>query len=266
MPPKRSLDSDDSLASQTPLRGPKRRQLYSPLPPSSPFSPLSSLATPRTPAYTWTVPADSPTNPFGRIRRLIHSTTLPRPTSFSKHLPLRFQLVHPHADGRSCSREGVFRIVQVPLSYTLAQMRKLIAYLFDPATDDEITVPYNLRRSSAKYRCAALSQSKGKELAPTSSTGHLFEVQKEVKLDDYAVVIKKGHTWVKSSEVQDPYHYPGNDPGDTLFLDDGDEWRWEAEEDFQLIKVWPKGCDTTRAITYVSDHLIEVNDCLTRES
>jgi len=250
MPLKRTLDSP---ATQTPRRGPKRRHLSSPLPPSSPCASVSSLATPRTPA--WTVPADSPTNPFGRIRRLRHDTTLPPPTSFAKHLSLRFQLIHPRADGRDSKRDGVYRVVQVPLNYTLAHLRKLIAYVFDPAKKDEITVPYNLRCPPNKLsRTVSSAKGKGKESAtPTDFIGHLFEVQKQAKVQDG--VIEEGLTWVKSSTARDPYHYAGNDLQDTLFLDDeNDKWRWEAEEDIQLAKVWPKGGDLSKAIVYVRQH------------
>ncbi|KAL4073590.1 hypothetical protein J3A83DRAFT_4370862 [Scleroderma citrinum] len=250
MPLKRTLNSPTT---QTPRRGPKRRHLCSSLPPSSPCPSSSSLATPRTPA--WTVPADSPTNPFGRIRRLTHGTTLPPPTSYSKHLPLRFQFIHPRADGRDSKRDGVYRVVQVPLNYTLAHLRKLLIYVFDPAKDNEITVPYNLRRPLNRLsRTLSSDRGKGKELAtPSDLIGHLFEVQKRVEIGQDGV-IKQGHTWVKSSTTRDPYHYPGNDLQDTLFLDDeSDQWRWEAEEDVQLVKVWPKGGDLARAIIYHHD-------------
>ncbi|KAG6333950.1 hypothetical protein ID866_5133 [Astraeus odoratus] len=256
MPLKRSLDAVcDGAVVQTPRRGPKRRQLSYSLPPSSPCAPSSSFATPRTPA--WTVPADSPTNPFGRIRRFTQGTTLPPPTSFSKHLPLRLQLIHPGADGRDLRRDGVYRIVQVPLNYTLAHLRKLIAYVFEPATDEEIVVAYNLRRASNHLSLNMPSnKSKGKNKEPPSPAvpvGHLFEVQKQVELGQ-AGNITSGRTWAKSSTVRDPYHYPGNDPGDTLFIDDeSDEWRWVAEEDLQLTKVWPKGGNLTRAIIYHHD-------------
>jgi len=112
MPLKRTLDSP---ATQTPRRGHKRRHMH------------------RYRYLRWPPRVDPPTNPFGRIRRLRHNTTLPPPTSFAKHLPLRFQLMHFHADGRDSKRDGVYRVVQVPLNYTLAHLRKLIAYDFDPA-------------------------------------------------------------------------------------------------------------------------------------
>ncbi|KAI6006487.1 hypothetical protein F5J12DRAFT_94756 [Pisolithus orientalis] len=255
---KRPFVASPEFESPGSRRGPKRRQLSSPLPPSSPCASSSVLATPRTLPRPWTIPADSPTNPFGRIRRFTHGTTLPPPTSFGRHISLRFQLVHPRADGREFNRDGVYRIVQVPLNYTLSHLRKLIAYIFDPATDDEIVAPYNLRRVSNRLT-AILSSSKDKgkarELFPVSPepVGHLFEVQKVAIVGQHGV-IKSGHTWAKSSTARDPYHYPGNDSQGSVFLDDeSDDWRWVAEEDLELTKAWPKGCDLSKAIIYHHD-------------
>ena len=253
MPPKRTRDEPASALSYTPSRGPKRRQLTGSLPPSSPVASSSAVTTPRTPAYNWKVPADSPTNPFGRIRRLTQGTTLPRPTSFSKHLPLRFQFIHPRVDGREIDRDGIYRIAQVPLNYTLAHLRKLIEYIFDPAKDAEIVEPYSLRRASRRTSNVS-SSSKGK-LVELGDPGHLFEIQRKVKMG-CAGQIKEAQTWAKASTVRDPYHYPGNDSEDSLWLDDdgaGEEWKWEAEEDFTLSKVWPKGGDLARGIVYVGD-------------
>lgn len=255
MPPKRARDEPAIAPSHTPSRGPKRRQLTGSLPPSSPLPSSSSVfTTPRTPAYNWKVPADSPTNPFGRIRRLTQGTTLPRPTSFSKHLPLRFQFIHPRVDGREIDKDGIYRIVQIPLNYTLAHLRKLIEYVFDPATDAELVEPYTLRRTSRRTS-GALSSSKGKQIEFRDPAGHLFEIQRKIKMGR-AGQIKGAQTWVKASTTRDPYHYPGNEWEDSLWLDDdgaGAEWKWEAEEDFTLSNVWPKGGDLTRGITYVSD-------------
>ncbi|KAH7882246.1 hypothetical protein F5I97DRAFT_1931447 [Phlebopus sp. FC_14] len=257
MASKRPLDVCDSPESSTPPRGPKRRQLESSLPPSSPFASSSILATPRTPAYTWKVPQDSPTNPFGRICRLTQSTTLPRPTSFSKHLPLRFQLVHARIGAREPTRDGIYRIVQVPLNYTLAHLRKLIQYVFDPDMESEIERPYNLRRQSL----GVASSRKGKHPAVLEPVGHLFEVQKRV-LNRRPGEIKEGATWVRASTVRDPYNYPGNDTEQHLWIDDegeGEAWRWEAEENFTLQKVWPRGGDLSRAIVYHHDAVTQVH-------
>ena len=254
MAPKRPRAESASPLSYTPTRGPKRRQLPGSLPPSSPFPSSSSVfTTPRTPANNWKVPADSPTNPFGRIRRLTQGTTLPRPTSFSKHLPLRFQFIHPRVHGREIDKDGIYRIIQVPLNYTLTHLRKLIQYVFDPATDEEITEPYSLRRTSRRVSNISAS-SKGKQVELVDPVGHLFEVQRKIKMGPGGQ-IKEAQTWVKASTVLDPYHYPGNDSGDSLWLDDdgvGEEWNWEPEEDFTLSKVWPKGGDLARGIVYVS--------------
>ncbi|KAH7924393.1 hypothetical protein BV22DRAFT_1035206, partial [Leucogyrophana mollusca] len=277
---KRPLDIDDRPVSSSPPRGPKRRQLAeSSLPPSSPFASSSSVfATPRTPC-TWVVPSDSPTNPFGRIRRLTQSTTLPYRTPFSKHLALRFQLVRPGADangnGRNVNRDGVYRILQVPLSYTLGHLRRLLAYAFHPSAQDDIVEPYNLRRSSKRLSGRGSnvitsdipSSDKGKEPSPARETGHLFEVHRRVVMHSNsrrAGEIKEAQTWIKSSTAQDPYHYPGNASHlseDTLWDDneEGENWRWEAEEDFTLGQAWPKGGDLSRGITYHHDSSTQVH-------
>ncbi|KAF8429455.1 hypothetical protein L210DRAFT_852564 [Boletus edulis BED1] len=260
MAPKRPLDDSASAPSHTPSRGPKRRQLTGSLPPSSPIpSSSSAFTTPRTPTCNWKVPADSPTNPFGRIRRLTQGTTLPRPTSFSKHLPIRFQFIHPRVDGRELDRDGIYRIVQVPLNYTLAHLRGLIEYVFDPATDDEIVESYSLRRA-ARRTTSASSSSKGKQVASQDPVGHLFEIQRKIKMGSMGQ-IKEAQTWAKASTARDPYHYPGNDSEDSLWLDDGagEEWKWEAEEDFTLSKVWPKGGDLTRGIVYHHNAEIQIH-------
>lgn len=260
MAPKRPRTESPSAPTYTPTRGPKRRQLTWSLPPSSPLpSTSSAFTTPRTPAYTWKVPADSPTNPFGRIRRLTQGTTLPRPTSFSKHLPLRFQFIHPHVNGREVDKDGIYRIVQVPLNYTLAHLRKLIQYIFDPAKDDEIVEPYNLRRLSHRAP-GVLSSSKRKEIELEDPVGHLFEVQRKIKMGPPGQ-IKGAQTWVKASTLRDPYNYPGNASEDNLwFEEDGlnEDWRWEPEEDFTLSMVWPKGGDLARGILYVSDPIFRL--------
>jgi hypothetical protein len=260
---KRPLDVHDSPVS--PTRGPKRRQLSRPLPPSSPFTSTSSLlATPSTPCSirNWTVPSDSPANPFGRIQRLTATTTLPRPTSYSKHLPLRFQLVRPDGDGRSnANKDGVYRIVQVPLSYTLGHLRKLIKFVFQPANEKEMGGLYNFRCAarhssiSLRPRRPAPSASKGKEPALDfdPEPGHLFEVQKCV-VTSRPGEIQSGKTWVKASTARDPYHYPGNGAeGSLLNAEDGEDesWQWEAEEDFKLSQLWAPGGDLEKGIVYV---------------
>lgn len=99
------------------------------------------------------------------------------------------------------------------------------------------------------------SSSKGKQVELEGPVGHLFEVQRKVKMGS-AGQIKDAQTLAKASTVRDPYHYPGNESEDSLWLDDdgaGEEWKWEAEEDFTLSKVWPKGGDLARGIVYVND-------------
>ncbi|KAF8549732.1 hypothetical protein OG21DRAFT_1514886 [Imleria badia] len=47
-----------------------------------------------------------------RIRRLTQGMTLPCPTSFSKHLPLQFQFIHPRVYAGEIDRDRMYRVVQ----------------------------------------------------------------------------------------------------------------------------------------------------------
>jgi hypothetical protein len=244
--------------SSSPSQPAKRRQL-SCLPSSSP---PATPRTPRTPHLL--VPSDSPTNPFGHDRS--SSLILPRPTSFGKHLAFRVQLVR---DGNQVrDKEGVYRIVQVPLNYTFRHLHKLLLFLFDgpnvpSATEDDGDVPPAMPRRSTRFR------GDGKD-ASKDGIGHLFEVQKSAtiySLSYKAGQIRSGKTWAKLSTTRDPYRYRGSEEdGDEVFQADDDvesnagenesepeitDWRWEAEEDFTLAHVWPKGPDLSRAVIYV---------------
>ncbi|KAG1845401.1 hypothetical protein C8R48DRAFT_444205 [Suillus tomentosus] len=268
---KRPLDVYESPSASP--RGPKRRQLSHSLPPSSPFTSASSLyTTPRTPCslINWKVPSDSPTNPFGRARRLTTSTTLPRPSSYAKHLPLRFQLIRPDGDGRShTNKDGVYRVVQVPLTYTLGHLRKLIKFVFQPAKESEMGGSYRFRRAARHAsiplhaRHSVPSSSKGKQpvLCFDLEPGHLFEVQKDIEISRSGE-IKSGMTTVKASATRDPYHYPGNgSEGSLLDAEDGEDdiWRWEAEEDFQLSQLWAPGGDIEKGIIYHHDSTTQIH-------
>src|SRR5689334_20603673 len=79
------------------------------------------------PASVYLTPTDSPSNPFGRT--LPRDPPLPPPTSFSRHLPLRFQVVRKKA-----TKPDVYRIVQVPLNYTFTHLRAVLVWLFGERT------------------------------------------------------------------------------------------------------------------------------------
>ncbi|KAF7969759.1 hypothetical protein HWV62_26052 [Athelia sp. TMB] len=117
---------------------PKRRLVSISAGPFAFSSPSTIASTSTTPysarAYYHVPPSDSPSNPFGRIRK--RDLTLPRPTSFSKHLPLRLQVVH--ISGKGAGRAGeAHRIVQVPLNYTFRHLKKLLDFLFTPDTSEK---------------------------------------------------------------------------------------------------------------------------------
>ena len=255
--------------SQSPLTFKRARRVYFSQTPvfssSSSIYDKHTLATPRTPYTPYPLrPSDSPSNPFGRKRtqRLIQS--LPPISSFSKHIALRFQFVR-RAPSISPRQGGVYRIVQVPLNYTLLHLKCLIAFLFN---------------APASYH--------GSGAINGGHDDHLFEVKSKVIM--YSPLykpgqIKSGHTAVKLSNVRDPcrwrsqYGY-GNDSEDELNdsgedrevnedaseegpEDEQDDWKWEDEEDYTLGHVWPGDLDIHRGLIYVrfkvltlSSHLI----------
>lgn len=263
---------------------PQKRYRSTPTGSSSPSTATSSssLATPgpfSTP-YAYTPPSDSPTNPFGRIRKLAltgSKLTLPRATSFSKHLPLRFQIVR---DAEGEGGEGTYRIVQVPLNYTFKHLQKLLFFLFD----EERGSASGSSRSRAHVPPAELLRRHlhGQE-------GHLFEVQDSIRMYKLPATttraprslflslpsssalpsrvghIRTGRTWAKLSSVRDPFcrsdaslFRDGRCDGEVDAVDEGEgedgeeDWIWEAEEDFTLGHVWPEGGDLKRGCIYVS--------------
>ncbi|KAJ3729869.1 hypothetical protein C8R42DRAFT_772387 [Lentinula raphanica] len=230
MSKKRSADS-------SPARSSKRRQILFPSV-SNPVTPAKTSGSFEFPSSSSTpyplYPSDSPSNPFGRTRTL--SASLPPKSSFGRHLPLRFQFFR---QGMRRDREGVYRVVQVPLSYNFKHLRSLIAFLFGnqagPSSDEE-----------------------------NEKTGHLFEIRKNVVMysDSYKPgSIRKSETSVRLSSARDPYRfkrewdYEGDWRVDGAEEEDEDEEkendqltddsengeksaRWEAEEDYTLEHVW----------------------------
>lgn len=124
---------------------------------SSPFTQYSFPSSGTGTSTPYSVPSDSPSNPFGLQRALV-ALKLPRPTGFGRHVPLRFQLVYdpPRRDlkgkgkaradvGQSSSDgegedvdaaralarelENVYRVVQVPANYTFRHLHKVILWL-----------------------------------------------------------------------------------------------------------------------------------------
>ncbi|KIM85578.1 hypothetical protein PILCRDRAFT_816778 [Piloderma croceum F 1598] len=204
----------------------------------------SSLATPGGPFSTpYTPPSDSPTNPFGRIRKLAlngsEPLALPRATSFSKHLPLRFQLIRI-GGGADAIGEGTYRIVQVPLNYTFRHLHKLLFFLFDDSSSTHSELRPDLQLETG---------------------GHLFEVQDSIRMyptkNPNALSrvgqIRSGHTWAKLSSVRDPFRKRKIRDEDAVEDEGGEgeeDWIWEAEEDFTVGHVWPEGGDLKRGCVY----------------
>lgn len=268
MPPKRHFDFESSSDAPEPYSSEpgayptpaKRRHLTStPVrspPRSSDCSLYSEYSTPYTP-YAKSVPSDSPTNPFGFVRRHVR-LGLPKETSYSRHLALRFQLVsapdlppvrpRPRKANRVDHRgdsafwecEGTYRIVQVPLNYSLAHIHALVLFLFngDP--------------------------SRAHNPPPPGEQGYLFEAKRDISYYHESwrpATLSGGTTWAKASRVQDPYYSAksfaelveaSNSNADELpFFEEDEDWSWENEDEFGLANVWPPGGDLSKAIVYV---------------
>ncbi|KAI9454493.1 hypothetical protein F5148DRAFT_1151693 [Russula earlei] len=229
----------------------------------------SLFSTPYTPSV-YSVPADSPTNPLG-LKRRVNNLTPPKATPFSKHIALRFQLVTTSApdappsppkpslwkdtpsprsspsakavrsknpEAAQYAREGTYRIVQAPLSYTFRHLYALILFLFsgDPAAQ---------------------------RAGPGQSQGHLFAVYHGLSIRAPGE-IARGRVRVKLSHARDPY-YSSRSLADLIAaadaqgqgeedLEDEEEdasWRWEGEDDFTLGHVWDvRARDPKRGIVY----------------
>lgn len=139
---------------------PEHRYTTVATPNSSPFTQYSFPSSGTGTSTPYSVPSDSPSNPFGLQRALV-ALKLPRPTGFGRHVPLRFQLVYdpPRRDtkGKGKTRadagagqsgsggqgedadaaralagelENVYRVVQVPANYTFRHLHKVILWLF----------------------------------------------------------------------------------------------------------------------------------------
>ncbi|KZP17513.1 hypothetical protein FIBSPDRAFT_27992 [Athelia psychrophila] len=295
---KRPFDAFNSPESSTPPRAldapPLKRRLVSssmhgPFIYSSPSTTASTSNTPYSQHSCHVTPSDSPTNPFGRIRKLAltaETLTLPRATSFSKHLPLRMQVVHVGARMHAKPLgEGTFRIVQVPLNYTFRHLKKLLDFLYTPDTSGKPLKTKPLPRRSGRGQAVPIPavakpkpKPKSKSAAPmTKYAGHLFEVQDSIRMYETAGLnlkpghIRSAHTWAKLSAMRDPFR-SGRADGLDFEREEGnvaggeaeDEPIWEAEEDFTLGHVWPEGGDIQRGITYHHSATIQIHITMNR--
>lgn len=280
--PKRARDHYDTPESPC---SPPTRRLKIARAVSSPIRPSTSklLATPHTTRVfhtPYSIPSDSPGNPFG-LKRSLLALELPRPTSFGRHTPLRLQVVtdldsRPSASQRR-ARDGIYRVVQIPNNYTFRHLHKLILYLFASDTQPRrgskaqpsgsgprTPLPSSKRPAVLSRKAAGKARADGKCAA---WGGHYFEVQKQVSLFPESkrpgVIKPGGKTWAKLSSVRDRKLFrdlcdPRLDADTSLpeMLEDEDtekeDWAWEAEDDFTIGHVWPDGPALERGIIYVS--------------
>ncbi|KAL0575610.1 hypothetical protein V5O48_006371 [Marasmius crinis-equi] len=183
------------------------------------------------------IPYDSPSNPFGRRRSL--AIALPPRTSFRRHVTLRFQFIRSASGSGSAKWKdgGVYRVVQVPLSYTFRHLRILIAWLFggwcgvdfglgfdqeedeDEDADEELWGTRGREKGIGTGRGGRNERSKGP--GKGKGKGHLFEVRKKVEMwaPSYrAGAIKRSTTKIRLSSVLDPYRFK-------------EEWEEEKDEE-----------------------------------
>lgn len=219
------------------------------------------------------VPQDSPTNPFG-LKRSLAALELPRATSFGKHICLRFQLCDDRFNSAALSkrrdRDGIFRVVQVPLNYSFRHLHKLILYLF--ASD--IGEMHSNRVKLAMRNAAAEGKGKGRARDPgyTSASewgGHFFEVLKNAYLhrdssSKRGMIMPGAKLRHKLSSVRERRLFrdlldPDNTEGEGALpkaLEDEDveneDWSWEAEDDFTLGQLYTRGPMLDRGVIYVS--------------
>lgn len=263
-----------------------RHVAFSPPPPSlpspyssSPARPSSSIAdssfTSFYSAFS-SAPSDSPTNPLGLARaRDLH---LPRATSFSKHVPLRFQVVGfdaPSSRGRQRSSakargkqpEQPFRIVQVPLNYSFRHLHAALVFLFAdaiaPSTDAE--APPSPAPSTSSAELSPSPPPNPLPPTPEVPPEHIFEVMHDAKLYAMAYkpgVIRRARAVVKLTDTSEVWHAAGEDEAEAASDSEGESdgntpapakerWKWENETDFHLSRVWDKGLDLSRVIIYV---------------
>ncbi|TFK19810.1 hypothetical protein FA15DRAFT_697307 [Coprinopsis marcescibilis] len=208
-------------------------------------------------------PSDSPSNPFGRTRTQTLITSLPPPTKYARHITLRFQFVR-----RDVARDptGVYRVVQVPLTYTFVHLRVLISFLFGVELD---------------------------QAQRGTDDDHLFKVKNSVKLwrpETKGGYINSGKTWAKLSSTRDPFRWrDAAEDEEDVDVADADmaydscssssssissgsspaqkrkrgtkpkHWEWHDEEEFTIDHAWPKGINLRHGIVYVHSPHVQVH-------
>ncbi|KAF9653752.1 hypothetical protein BDM02DRAFT_3125677 [Thelephora ganbajun] len=236
---KRPRDIFDSPSSSSPPSAKRFQSRPSSYASSSTFSsPLKGFATPS----GHSVPSDSPSNPFSL--KVAHILIPPIALRISKHLELRFQLVHTEpatskrvsksASYRSL-RKHTYRVVLVPPNYSFKLLYKLILFLFDLDASPE----------------------------------HVFEIQEDVEVysssANRAGYVKKGQTKVKLSRNFDDQLKAEKGKGKTKVPVSKDGVEWEGEDDYHLGRVWPQGTEESKkAVLYHHDKMDSVHITLSK--
>ncbi|KAF9493201.1 hypothetical protein BDN71DRAFT_1591214 [Pleurotus eryngii] len=254
-PPRKRARHDDEGSSPS-----KYSVAYS----SSARSPQASLR-----SVAKSTPSDSPTNPFGLSRLSCLSKALPEVSSFAQHLALRFQLVQCYssvfkndpkeraylntANTLRRDREGVFRVVQVPLNYTFLHLHRLIYFLFGAMGREQIKIfdddEQELRCGTSSIFTRNRKRKRSSDAAfEDEDPGHMFQVLKDLTMQiekQKPGEIRKGQVVAKlSNAYEDDMDSVSNE------MEDGCD-TWRVEEDLHLSSVWPSRCSVLdRGIVY----------------
>jgi hypothetical protein len=141
------------------------------------------------------------------------------------------RLVRNEGGNGKREEEEVFRVVQVPATYTIRHLRHLLFYLFEEGLEDD-------------------DEGEG------NGKGHLFKVMKKIVVEgdgdrkgakEKKTKIKDGLVWVRLSSVRDEEEEEEEEG-------ERGEWRWESEDDFKVDNIWPEGLDIRRGAIYVRGH------------
>ncbi|KAL0958053.1 hypothetical protein HGRIS_000230 [Hohenbuehelia grisea] len=217
-----------------------KSQYYSAYLPSSSFDSSAS----RTPSsFASLTPMDTPSNPLGLRHRQSMLWSLPDQSSFSDHIPLRFQLVQcvPPRSGKGKGkmartpatssqnvpkpgekitinpaitirhdREGVNRIVQVPRNYTFLHVRRLIMFLFGGIGGESIEIECGDEQD--------IDVPRTRPKARDDNEPYVFEVFRNI--DMYAPKarpgeIREGELWTRLSNAQEARKVEESQSGDT---------------------------------------------------
>jgi hypothetical protein len=218
------------------------------------------------------IPSDSPTNPFGLER--VKDVYLPAPTTFGRHVALRFQVVCPFSAARPATEvtrsrnpfirkrktadpQPASRIVQVPANYSFRLLHTLIHFLFSAPSAPSSRTQYTSRPSNSipdcisRHRFEALTKCVYKTTGTgVIESGRIVAQMSEDSENDIDDEDTKAEP-VKDI-IEDPLAASLSSSSASTSSVKPKTWKWWDEEHARISYLWPKGPDLDRAIIYVS--------------